>query len=159
MTETWFLSVDMQLFVLSPLFIYPLWRWPKKIGPAMTLLGIPAALCYTATIHLKWDVPLLILFSRQYFYTTHPFKIKQFSTFFDAMVKNRSAMKRFLKYIQFYYKNTLNRCPSYLVGILLGWALERTKNVNVTIKKVCLKLNIIDNQFYNKIILFCTCWF
>ena len=66
MLETWFSSVDMQLFVLSPLFIYPMWRWPHKIGPTLTIIGISVALCYTATIHLKWDVPLLMMFSRQY---------------------------------------------------------------------------------------------
>ena len=31
MGETWYLACDMQMFWLSPLFIYPLWRW-KKAG-------------------------------------------------------------------------------------------------------------------------------
>lgn len=31
MGETWYLAVDMQLFILSPLFIYFIWRW-KRIG-------------------------------------------------------------------------------------------------------------------------------
>jgi peptidoglycan/LPS O-acetylase OafA/YrhL len=29
MGQTWYLAVDMQLFFVSPLFIYPLWRWRK----------------------------------------------------------------------------------------------------------------------------------
>ena len=33
MGHTWYLSVDMQLFLVSPLLIYPLWRW-KKYGLA-----------------------------------------------------------------------------------------------------------------------------
>lgn len=31
MGETYYLACDMQMFWLSPLFIYPLWRW-KKAG-------------------------------------------------------------------------------------------------------------------------------
>ena len=31
MAETWYLANDMQLFLISPLLIYPLWRW-KKAG-------------------------------------------------------------------------------------------------------------------------------
>ena len=31
MGEAWYLVCDMQMFVLSPLFIYPLWKW-KKVG-------------------------------------------------------------------------------------------------------------------------------
>ena len=31
MVETWYLACDMQMYWLSPLFIYPLWRW-KKAG-------------------------------------------------------------------------------------------------------------------------------
>lgn len=29
MTETWYLACEMQMFWLSPLFIYPLWKWNK----------------------------------------------------------------------------------------------------------------------------------
>jgi peptidoglycan/LPS O-acetylase OafA/YrhL len=29
MGQTWYLAVDMQLFIVSPLFIYPLWRSRK----------------------------------------------------------------------------------------------------------------------------------
>lgn len=31
MSENWYLTCDMQMFLLSPLFIYPLWRW-KRAG-------------------------------------------------------------------------------------------------------------------------------
>ena len=30
MTETWYLSNDFQLFLISPLLVYPLWRWKRK---------------------------------------------------------------------------------------------------------------------------------
>jgi peptidoglycan/LPS O-acetylase OafA/YrhL len=28
--HTWYLAVDMQLFLLSPILLYPLWKWPHK---------------------------------------------------------------------------------------------------------------------------------
>ena len=31
MAENWYLTCDMQMFVLSPLFIFPLWKW-KRAG-------------------------------------------------------------------------------------------------------------------------------
>lgn len=30
MGETWYLSNDIQMYIMSPLFIYPLWRWHKR---------------------------------------------------------------------------------------------------------------------------------
>jgi peptidoglycan/LPS O-acetylase OafA/YrhL len=38
MGQSWYLSVDMQLFLLSPLILYPLWKWPLKWN--ILLLGI-----------------------------------------------------------------------------------------------------------------------
>lgn len=66
MADTWYLAVDMQLYFLSPLFIFPLWRWPRKIGPALVLLGLSVSIFYTVIIHLKWDVPLVFMITRAY---------------------------------------------------------------------------------------------
>lgn len=27
--QTWYLAIDFQLFILSPIILIPLWRWPK----------------------------------------------------------------------------------------------------------------------------------
>ena len=43
MGEIWYLVCDMQMFWLSPLFIYPLWKW-KKAGPAWVLFCLFAFL-------------------------------------------------------------------------------------------------------------------
>ncbi|CAG7815907.1 unnamed protein product [Allacma fusca] len=51
---TWYLDVDMQLFILSPLVIIPLWRW-KKIGfgilGAVGILSIAIPLFIKAHFH------------------------------------------------------------------------------------------------------------
>ena len=56
-------------------------------------------------------------------------------------------MKRNPKYMAYYYINTLTRCPPYLVGILLGWMLNRAKSRNLTIKKVGFQSNLTDIIF------------
>ena len=44
MRQSWFLAVYMQLLIVSPLLIYPLWRW-RKLG--LALLASVATGCYT----------------------------------------------------------------------------------------------------------------
>lgn len=34
MFQSWYLAVDTQLFIIAPIFIYPLWRW-RQIGEWM----------------------------------------------------------------------------------------------------------------------------
>lgn len=36
--HTWYLSVDMQLFILAPLIIYPLYRYHKQVIPILMVL-------------------------------------------------------------------------------------------------------------------------
>ncbi|KAJ3644142.1 hypothetical protein Zmor_026814 [Zophobas morio] len=38
--QAWYLSVDMQLYVLSPIILIPLWRWPKIGLGALGLLAV-----------------------------------------------------------------------------------------------------------------------
>lgn len=39
--QTWYLSVDMQLFIVSPLILYPLAKWPRPtIGILFGILGL-----------------------------------------------------------------------------------------------------------------------
>ena len=43
MGETWYLACDMQMFILSPLFVCPLWRW-KRLGVYLNLFLISVSL-------------------------------------------------------------------------------------------------------------------
>ncbi|XP_069696160.1 nose resistant to fluoxetine protein 6-like isoform X2 [Periplaneta americana] len=46
MIQSWYISLDMQLFLLSPLLLYPLWKWPPRrnipILVVLTLAGFAA---------------------------------------------------------------------------------------------------------------------
>ena len=63
MGETWYLACDMQMFILSPLFIYPLWRW-RKIGLAWALFSIMSIVGGTIAIFIIWDLPAMAFFTR-----------------------------------------------------------------------------------------------
>ncbi|XP_055915470.1 nose resistant to fluoxetine protein 6-like [Eupeodes corollae] len=36
--QTWYLAVDFQLYVLSPLLLIPMWKWGKKFAPVLILI-------------------------------------------------------------------------------------------------------------------------
>lgn len=48
LTNTWYLSVDMQLFILSPILIYPLWRYRQTFLPIVAgLISLQIACVFT----------------------------------------------------------------------------------------------------------------
>jgi peptidoglycan/LPS O-acetylase OafA/YrhL len=51
--ESWYLGVDMQLFLVSPLLIYPLWRW-KKVGLIWLAFVTLALLVTNVVIHIVY---------------------------------------------------------------------------------------------------------
>lgn len=131
MSESWYSAADMQLFVLSPLFIYPLWRWPRSIGPALVLAGLLVGHCYSFVMYKKWNISLFLIFSRKYL-LFRPMG----GNVFNNVCYLRSSFKKVSEYFQSYYAQTLNRLAPYLVGILLGWILNRTRNLKLVIQKV-----------------------
>lgn len=40
LSHTWYLSPDFQLFLLSPLLVYPLWRFGRKVLAILPLLAL-----------------------------------------------------------------------------------------------------------------------
>ncbi|XP_039434445.1 nose resistant to fluoxetine protein 6-like [Culex pipiens pallens] len=46
---TWYLSVDMQLYIVAPLLIYPLWRWGKRVLLAIGFLAVLSIGCVFTT--------------------------------------------------------------------------------------------------------------
>lgn len=61
--ETWYLACDMQMFWISPLFIYPLWRW-KRVGFIWTTLALFAFLAASVAVYVTNDIPPSILPTR-----------------------------------------------------------------------------------------------
>lgn len=47
--HSWYLSVDMQLFILSPIILYPLWKWGKKFIWVVSVLAFLSLACSFST--------------------------------------------------------------------------------------------------------------
>ena len=59
--ETWYLACDMQMFWLSPLFIYPIWCW-KKTGIIWTSICVLVFWGVSATVFIVYDlIPSILL--------------------------------------------------------------------------------------------------
>ncbi|XP_057379361.1 nose resistant to fluoxetine protein 6-like isoform X1 [Daphnia carinata] len=108
--ESWYLSCDMQMFWISPLFIYPLWRW-KRVGFIWTVFCLLLFLGISAMTFIVYDLPPTIIWLRS------------------------SELSRIDVYSQRHYMETFARIPPYMIGILLGWLLHKTKDKRIHINK------------------------
>jgi peptidoglycan/LPS O-acetylase OafA/YrhL len=61
--ETWYLACDMQMFWLSPLFIYPIWRW-KRTGVIWIAICLLFFLGASATVFIVYGVIPTVLLVR-----------------------------------------------------------------------------------------------
>ncbi|XP_058814438.1 nose resistant to fluoxetine protein 6-like [Topomyia yanbarensis] len=73
--HSWYLSVDMQLFLLSPLVVYPLWRWGRRVlivVAALILSSIGCIFGVTLQHDLRANIMLTSLERDRYSYVpTH----------------------------------------------------------------------------------------
>jgi peptidoglycan/LPS O-acetylase OafA/YrhL len=61
--ETWYLACDMQMFLISPLFIYPIWRW-KRAGIIWTALNFLVMLGISTIVFVVHNLPPTIFWFR-----------------------------------------------------------------------------------------------
>ncbi|XP_046748815.1 uncharacterized protein LOC124412737 [Diprion similis] len=104
--QSWYTSVDMQLYLLAPLLIVPLWRNPKLGMPLLiTVAGIATAVEY-ATIVLN-KLPGLPI-------TMHSDDIA------------------ILTYVRTFYFVSHTRAMPYLIGIATGYLMHRYKTITLS---------------------------
>lgn len=65
MEQTWYLALDMQLFILSPLFIYLLWR-RKSIGLALLAFVFVATIGANFAVFAVFDLMPTVMPTRTY---------------------------------------------------------------------------------------------
>ncbi|XP_069696161.1 nose resistant to fluoxetine protein 6-like isoform X1 [Periplaneta americana] len=107
--HSWYLSVDMQLFWLSPIFLYPLLRWPRKYS--LSLLAV-------ATI-----AGLLCTFVVNYVLELH-------NGITPELTPDLASWYRYL------YVKTHTRCAPWFIGLGLGYLLYHTRNRNLRLTKL-----------------------
>ncbi|XP_052899878.1 nose resistant to fluoxetine protein 6-like [Anopheles moucheti] len=103
--HTWYLSVDMQLYLVAPFLIYPLWRWGRRV-----LLVIVALIVASM-------VTVCVLFY------VHHLRLS-----FLAVDEER------LRHVYTYYP-THTRAGAWLVGVLYGYVMQRTKKHYVQLSR------------------------
>lgn len=51
--QSWYLAIDFQLFLISPLILYGFWRWGKKCLPVLAVLSALSVGCLYGTYYSK----------------------------------------------------------------------------------------------------------
>ncbi|XP_075157399.1 nose resistant to fluoxetine protein 6 [Haematobia irritans] len=92
-SQSWYLAVDTQLYVLSPLFLIPLWKWGKKALGPIIVFGLLCMGCTFATFMYN-DFTL--------------FRVD------DDHVDLRQRLT---------YYPTHTRFPTWLIGVIFGYFL------------------------------------
>ncbi|XP_058815479.1 O-acyltransferase like protein isoform X2 [Topomyia yanbarensis] len=105
LTHTHHVGIDTELFFVSPLFIWLIWKWPRKGGMALIVLAL------VSTVHRFYITYKLRLSNYVYFGTS----VKQLFDTADNM------------YILPYYRLTV-----YLMGVMLGYACRVYKSISLT---------------------------
>ncbi|KAL7286330.1 hypothetical protein TKK_0019288 [Trichogramma kaykai] len=111
MFQSWYLSVDTQLFILAPAIVYPLWRW-RKVGHY--LLGVSTV--FTTIL------PLVV---------TYVEDLDPTLLIYTPEVKDISANK----YFKTSYIKTHMRAGAYCFGLLYGYIVYRIQNSDTKIPK------------------------
>nr|CAH7737188.1 unnamed protein product [Callosobruchus chinensis] len=112
--HTWYLSVDTQLYLLSPIVLVPLWKYPKY-GLGILVAAILASFITLAIIVYQYEIPALMI---------SPLMLTKLSDFSEK-----------------YYFKTHTRATPYLIGMCAGYALYKVKHSGtVMFQKVILSL-------------------
>ncbi|XP_076360189.1 nose resistant to fluoxetine protein 6-like isoform X2 [Tachypleus tridentatus] len=100
---TWYLAADMQMYLISPIVLIALYRWPR-IGIGLATLGILVSWVIIAVVTMSMGFPPSVVIS----------DIKT--------VKEMTSYVHFMPYVHL---------GPYCVGIILGYLLQKHKNMKV----------------------------
>ncbi|XP_063927526.1 nose resistant to fluoxetine protein 6-like [Zophobas morio] len=104
--QTWYLNIDMQLYIVSPVVLFGLWKYPKFCLP---ILGLCSLVFMGVSFYEAWDNDLPAILSN--LYTTHA-----------------------TDYQNEYYLLTHTRATPWVVGVVLGFFLFKIKQKEITLE-------------------------
>ncbi|PSN55352.1 hypothetical protein C0J52_01840 [Blattella germanica] len=113
MNQTWYLAVDMQLFWLSPLLLYPLAKWPR-FGKALLGFTILGSVLVPLIVTMALRLTAVMLYNKDL-----------------LMVGN------VYKHV---YSRTYTRAGPYFIGIALGYLLHNLRGKPIKIPKMYVVL-------------------
>ncbi|XP_050088709.1 nose resistant to fluoxetine protein 6-like [Anopheles aquasalis] len=109
LTHTHHVGIDTELFLIAPLFIYLVWRWPR---PGIAALGAIASL---TTVHR--------------FYTTYSLRLANY-VYFGTSVKQLFDTADHMYTLPYY------RVTVYLMGVILGYVCSRYKTIKLSVRQI-----------------------
>ncbi|XP_065155196.1 nose resistant to fluoxetine protein 6-like [Atheta coriaria] len=114
--QSWYLQVDMQLFLLSPLILFPIKRWPRLTLAAIVVAALASISTgfAVAWVHKLTDINSINL-------------------------ENPNAS---LDYMKMYYTATYTRAAPWLIGIIVGYFIYKIKVVQKGEFKMSRLLNL-----------------
>ncbi|CAB3360019.1 Hypothetical predicted protein [Cloeon dipterum] len=109
MIQTWYLASDMQLFLVSPLVVYALWKKPTT-GKLILFLLAAIPICFTAWYTYIFEVlPTYLL---------------------------NNSDEKLISYQRDVHITTHHRMAPYVVGLALGYILYVKKNLHLSLMSV-----------------------
>uniref|UniRef100_A0A182INL9 Nose resistant-to-fluoxetine protein N-terminal domain-containing protein n=1 Tax=Anopheles atroparvus TaxID=41427 RepID=A0A182INL9_ANOAO len=108
--HTWYLSVDMQLYIVAPLLIYPLWRLGRRFVPIIVILALLSISCVFAT------------------FMVNEYRLNRSAPRGDGLLARKT------------YHPTHARMSVWLFGVLFGYLLHRTRAARVKLSQPLLAL-------------------
>lgn len=111
MFQSWYLSVDTQLFIIAPFIIYPLWKWVKW-GRVLLVVSTVSTIAISFTYHLIYNLdPTILVFASE----LPDFQYNYY--FLTAYIK------------------THVRAFSYFLGLALGYTIYALQKSKINISK------------------------
>ncbi|XP_034933564.1 nose resistant to fluoxetine protein 6-like [Chelonus insularis] len=116
MFQSWYLSVDTQLFILAPAIIYPLWRW-RKVGELIlsSATALTVVVPFTVTLVNSLD-PTLMIYIKE---------IQDISSNY---------------YFKNFYIKTHMRASAYCFGLIFGYILYRIQTSNYKFSRLSVRI-------------------
>jgi peptidoglycan/LPS O-acetylase OafA/YrhL len=61
MIQTWYLAADMQLHLLAPLLLYPIWRWPQRAFKLLIIFVVTSTVIPFLYIYITKALPFYMI--------------------------------------------------------------------------------------------------
>lgn len=127
--HTWYLSMDMQIFLASPIVLLPLAKHRKMMMRA----GMPILILFSIAI------PFLITYA----YETQMYVVKCMCKF--KLLQIYIFCRLSDAYYVYYYYPTHTRLSAWLIGVYTGAIMHALRNFKLTMRPVSIDLSIIEN--------------
>ncbi|KAH9636680.1 hypothetical protein HF086_003228 [Spodoptera exigua] len=119
MFQSWYLSVDTQLFFIAPIFIYSLWRW-RKFGPILVSVALFISLIVPAVITYRDNLDPTLLFYANYQFTL---MMKTFGWIIGLLLGVVSTFTVTIFYQEWYQYNAIE-AAAYISLHKLAWGIS-----------------------------------